>query len=171
MRAGLAHLRPTCAPIGATGFGSRTRLVFAEAQQPRRPEIDLPPTCPNHLCPQPPLFCSWICLGAFAIMGDPIEEEISTSYIERQNLTMRMQMRRFTRLTNAFSKKLENHRAAVALHFAHYNLARIHRTLRVTPAMAADVQDHVWGGDELVGTALQREDSGTTSQWESTRGS
>ena len=75
---------------------------------------------------------------------------ISTSYIERQNLTMRMSMRRFTRLTNAFSKKVENLRAAVALHFAHYNFVRIHNSLRVTPAMAAEVTDHVWTLDELV---------------------
>ena len=67
-------------------------------------------------------------------------KHISTSIIERQNLTMRMSMRRFTRLTNAFSKKVENHRAAVALHFAHYNLVRLHRTLRTTPAMAANVE-------------------------------
>lgn len=84
------------------------------------------------------------------IMGSPDEELISTSYVERDNLTMRMQMRRFTRLTNAFSKKAENHRAAVALHFAHYNLCRIHQTLRVTPAMAAVVSDHVWSVGELL---------------------
>jgi len=71
--------------------------------------------------------------------------------IERQNLTMRMQMRRFTRLTNAFSKKIENHVAAIALHYMHYNYCRIHQTLRVTPAMAAGISDHVWDIDELVG--------------------
>ena len=70
--------------------------------------------------------------------------------IERQNLTMRMSMRRFTRLTNAFSKKLENLQAAVALHFAHYNLVRLHKTLRVTPAMAANVTDRLWSLEELV---------------------
>ncbi len=69
---------------------------------------------------------------------------VSTSYVERQNLNMRMGMRRFTRLTNAFSKKIENHVAAISLHFMHYNFARIHQTLRVTPAMAAGVTDHVW---------------------------
>ena len=71
------------------------------------------------------------------LIGSPDEDFVSTSYVERQNLTMRMCMRRFTRLTNAFSKKLENLKAAVALHFAHYNLVRIHKTLRCTPAMVS----------------------------------
>jgi len=84
------------------------------------------------------------------ITGDPAWKHISTSYIERQNLTIRMQARRFTRLTNAFSKKLENLKAQVALHFAHYNFVRIHQTLRVTPAMAAGITDHLWGLDDLV---------------------
>lgn len=78
------------------------------------------------------------------ILGNPKYSKISTSYVERQNLTMRMQMRRFTRLTNAFSKKLENLKAAVALHFAHYNFVRIHKTLRVTPAMEAGVTNRLW---------------------------
>ena len=85
-----------------------------------------------------------------AISGYPDTDKISTSYIERQNLTMRMQMRRFTRLTNAFSKKLENLKAAVALHFAHYNFVRIHQTLRVTPAMAAGITDHLWSVRDLL---------------------
>ncbi len=84
------------------------------------------------------------------IAGDPDQRHISTSMVERQNLTMRMSMRRFTRLTNAFSKKLENLKAAVALHFAHYNLVRVHKTLRVTPAMAANVTDRLWSLEELV---------------------
>ncbi len=84
-----------------------------------------------------------------AITGQPDPRHISTSFAERQNLTMRMQMRRFTRLTNAFSKKLDNHKAAVALHFMHYNFARIHKTLRVTPAMEAGVSDHVWSLEEV----------------------
>jgi hypothetical protein len=84
------------------------------------------------------------------IAGTPAETHISTSFIERQNLTMRMSMRRFTRLTNAFSKKIENHRAAVALHFAHYNFVRLHRTLRTTPAMAANVSSRLWSLEELV---------------------
>ncbi len=73
-----------------------------------------------------------------------------TSYVERQNLTMRMQIRRFTRLTNGFSKKIENLKAALALHFAHYNFMRIHKTLRVTPAMEAGITDHVWEWEELL---------------------
>lgn len=84
------------------------------------------------------------------IVGNPDQALISTSLIERQNLTMRMSMRRFTRLTNAFSKKVENLRAAVSLHFAHYNFVRVHRTLRVTPAMEARVSDRLWPLDELV---------------------
>jgi IS1 family transposase len=84
------------------------------------------------------------------INGNPNVDHISTSLIERQNLTMRMSMRRFTRLTNGFSKKVENMKAAVSLHFAHYNFVRIHRTLRVTPAMAAAVSDRLWSLEELV---------------------
>lgn len=84
------------------------------------------------------------------MFGRPDPELISTSYVERQNLTMRMQMRRFTRLTNAFSKKLENLKAAVALHFAWYNFVRVHSSLRVTPAMEAGLSDHVWTIGELL---------------------
>ncbi len=83
--------------------------------------------------------------------GDPDRARISTSYVERQNLTMRMGMRRFTRLTNGFSKKLDNHMAAIALHFMHYNFARTHKTLECTPAMAAGVADHRWSLTEIVG--------------------
>jgi IS1 family transposase len=82
--------------------------------------------------------------------GDPDPDRICTSHIERQNLTMRMQMRRFTRLTNAFSKKLTNLKAACALHFAHYNFVRVHQSLRVTPAMAAGITDRVWEMEELI---------------------
>jgi len=85
------------------------------------------------------------------ISGEPKEKHISTSYVERQNLTIRMQMRRFTRLTNAFSKKLDNLKAALALHFFHYNFMRIHQTLRVTPAMEAGVSKHLWSWEELLG--------------------
>ena len=84
------------------------------------------------------------------VAGSPDRRHISTSLVERQNLTMRMSMRRFTRLTNAFSKKLENLEAAVGLHFAHYNFVRLHKTLRCTPAMAAGVSDRLWSLEELV---------------------
>ncbi len=87
------------------------------------------------------------------IAGNPEQCHISTSHVERQNLTMRMSMRRFTRLTNAFSKKLENLQAAVALHFAHYNFVRVHSSLRVTPAMAAGVSANLWSIEELVDRA------------------
>jgi IS1 family transposase len=92
------------------------------------------------------------CIGALptVINGSPDRKHISTSYIERQNLTMRMSMRRFTRLTNAFSKKIDNHRHAVALHFMYYNFCRIHQTLRVTPAMAANVAEKVWEISDIV---------------------
>jgi IS1 family transposase len=83
-------------------------------------------------------------------IGDPDPKHISTSFIERQNLTMRMQMWRFTRLTNAFSKKIENHVASIALHYMHYNFCRIHQTLRVTPAMEAGISNHVWSIADLV---------------------
>jgi hypothetical protein len=93
-----------------------------------------------------------VCIGckAEAVTGSPDPKHISTSYVERQNLTMRMSMRRFTRLTNAFSKKVENHTAAIALYFMFYNFGRIHQTLRVTPAMEAGVANHVWSIDEIV---------------------
>jgi len=94
-----------------------------------------------------------VCTGVTkqVVTGNPVDEDISTSYVERQNLTMRMCMRRFTRLTNGFSKKVANHEAAIALHFMHYNFSRIHKTLRVTPAMEAGISDHVWSLEELVG--------------------
>ncbi len=85
------------------------------------------------------------------VVGRPNPKHVSTSYVERQNLTMRMSMRRFTRLTNAFSKKVDNLQHAVSLHFMNYNFCRIHQTLRVTPAMEAGVTDHVWSLEELVG--------------------
>jgi IS1 family transposase len=93
-----------------------------------------------------------VCLGCIPqpVAGDPDPKHISTSYVERQNLTMRMSMRRFTRLTNAFSKKLENHAAMVALYFMYYNFGRVHQTLRVTPAMQAGLSDHVWSIEEIV---------------------
>lgn len=84
------------------------------------------------------------------ILGLPDETQICTSHAERNNLTMRMQIRRFTRLTNAFSKKLENHIYMMAIYFMHYNFCRIHQTLRVTPAMEAGISDHVWSLEEIV---------------------
>ena len=101
-----------------------------------------------------------VCTGAKKVrmVGRPDKDLVSTSFVERANLTMRMQMRRFTRLTNAFSKKAENHAAAVSLHFMHYNFCRPHETLTkkhphhypTTPAMAAGVTDHVWKVEEIV---------------------
>lgn len=87
------------------------------------------------------------------ILGSPEAKHISTSYVERQNLTMRMGNRRLTRLTNGFSKKVVNLEHSVSLHFMHYNFARIHKTLRVTPAMAAGVSDHVWTIEEIASLA------------------
>lgn len=93
-----------------------------------------------------------ICTGSIkrAVTGNPDRNHISTSAVERQNLTMRMSMRRFTRLTNAFSKKVRNHEAAIALHFMYYNFGRVHQSLRVTPAMEAGLTDHVWTVAEIV---------------------
>jgi IS1 family transposase len=86
----------------------------------------------------------------FCCTGNPDRQHVSTSYIERQNLTMRMSMRRFTRLTNGFSKKTENHAHSVAIHFMHYNFVRIHQSLRITPAMAAGVTDKLWSLADMV---------------------
>ena len=92
------------------------------------------------------------CIGCDmkTVTGNPDPKHVSTSYVERQNLSMRMSIRRFTRLTNAFSKKVENHAAAVALWFMYYNFCRVHQTLRVTPAMEAGISDHVWTIAELL---------------------
>jgi IS1 family transposase len=91
------------------------------------------------------------CIGAVKtpVEGRPDEKHISTSYVERANLTMRMSMRRFTRLTNAFSKKLDNHMHALALYFAFYNFTRIHKTLKVSPAMAAGITDRLWSMEDI----------------------
>jgi IS1 family transposase len=93
-----------------------------------------------------------VCIGCKTqtVTDDPDPKHISTSHVERQNLTMRMSMRRFTRLTNAFSKKVENHAAAIALYFMYYNFGRVHQTLRVTRAIEAGVMDHVWSVKEIV---------------------
>jgi IS1 family transposase len=93
-----------------------------------------------------------VCIGCDmkVVSGNPDPKHVSASYVERQNLTMRMSMRRFTRLTNGFSKKIENHAAMVALYFMYYNFCRVHQTIRVTPAMEAGIADHVWTIEELV---------------------
>jgi IS1 family transposase len=93
-----------------------------------------------------------VCIGTktHPICGSPDPEHVSTSFVERQNLTMRMGMRRFTRLTNAFSKKVENHYHAISLHFMHYNFCRKHQTIKQTPAQAAGLTDHAWSIEELV---------------------
>jgi len=93
------------------------------------------------------------------ISGRPDPKHISTSHIERQNLTMRMHMRRFTRLTNAFSKKVENHIASIAIHYMHYNFCRVHQTLRVTPAMEAGIADRVWTIAEMVSILDSKENA------------
>jgi IS1 family transposase len=100
-----------------------------------------------------------VCLGAdpLPINGDPDPDKISTSHVERLNLTMRMSMRRYTRLTNAFSKKVEGLTAAVSIHFFHYNFCRVHKTLGTTPAVAAGVTDHVWNLDEMIGLLEEAE--------------
>jgi len=92
------------------------------------------------------------CVGAKKqlVDGNPESKHVSTSYVERQNLNMRMGMRRFTRLTNAFSKKLENHCHALALYFMFYNFCRIHKTLKVSPALAAGVTDRLWSMEDIV---------------------
>lgn len=92
------------------------------------------------------------CLGTLKerIVGNPDRDFVSTSYVERQNLTMRMCMRRFTRLTNGFSKKIENHIHAIAIHYMHYNFVRIHQSLRCTPAMAAGVSKKLWSIEDIV---------------------
>ena len=88
------------------------------------------------------------------VSGNPSPQYVSTSFVERQNLTMRMSMRRFTRLTNGFSKKVENLFHAVALHFMYYNFARVHKTLRVAPAMEAGIEDHVWSLEDIANLHL-----------------
>ena len=92
------------------------------------------------------------CIGCDlkVVSGDPGPKHVSTSFAERQNLTMRMSMRRFTRLTNGFSKKVENHFFALAVHYMHYNFCRVHKTLRVTPAMEAGLTDHIWAIEEVL---------------------
>lgn len=127
-----------------SAFGS-ARADYAQLIK----EYGKDPTQPAHRYSPP------ICTGVRrkTVFGCPDPEHISTSMVERSNLTMRMQMRRFTRLTNGFSKKYRNHRAAIALHFLHYNFARVHQTLRVTPAVMAGISDRIWSIEEIVALA------------------
>ncbi len=99
------------------------------------------------------------CIGirTATLSGNPDRRHVSTSYVERQNLNLRMGLRRFTRLTNAFSKKFENHCHMVAIYHAYYNFCRVHQTLRVTPAMEAVLADHVWSLQELVALLESKE--------------
>lgn len=137
-------------PAVRSAFGTNVdyaQLVktYGTDQDPRKPERRYSPS---------------VCLSAdpVPINGDPDMAHVSTSHVERLNLTMRMSMRRYTRLTNAFSKKVENLTAAVSLHFFHYNFCRPHQTLdKRTPAMAAGITDHVWTLDELIGLLADAE--------------
>jgi hypothetical protein len=101
-----------------------------------------------------------VCTGAMRnpVKGRPDDAHISTSYVERQNLNMRMGMRRFTRLTNAFSKKIDNHGHSLALYFVYYNFVRIHKTLKMSPAMAAGVTDKLWSVEDIVGLLDARDE-------------
>ena len=116
------------------------QLVKTYSEGPKSPERKYSPV-------------EFVCATKVDVAGEPDRRHISTSFAERQNLTMRMGMRRFTRLTNGFSKKIENHIHAVSLHFMYYNFGRIHQTLRVTPAMEAGVSDHVWSLEEIAALA------------------
>jgi IS1 family transposase len=132
--------------VAAVGLTFRNNIDWAQFQKEYRSPRD------GEARYSPP-----VCVGSKTrvLRGDPVPAKISTSYVERQNLTMRMGMRRFTRLTNGFSKKLDNHMAAIALHFMHYNFVRPHKSLASpyprTPAMAAGVADHIWSLREIAG--------------------
>jgi IS1 family transposase len=130
----------TCLNAVVRAFGEDldcARLVKYYGNEPEREKRDSPATCAS--CKKE------------GVIGDPDPEPISTSYIERQNLTMRMGMRSFARLTNAFSKRIRNHAAAFSLHMMYYNFARVHKALKTTPAVAAGVANHVWTVEEIVG--------------------
>lgn len=104
------------------------------------------------------LYSPGVCIGTETvyISGKPDPKHVSTSYVERQNLTMRMSMRRFTRLTNAFSKKVENHEHMLAIYFLYYNFCRVHQTLRVTPAMEAGLESKIWAVADMVALLEKR---------------
>ena len=127
-------------------------LLPVGREQERGPGVLFEPIGPGRY--SPPKVTS---VEKMAITGAPDLRRASTSYVERQNLTMRMGISRMTRLTNAFSKKARNHRAAVALHFAHYNFVRRHQSLRVTPAMAAGVTQEMWDMERLAALVLDGE--------------
>lgn len=129
-----AYLRAVDLAFGTDVDFATLHKVYAS--DPNSKKTFTPPVC--------------ISVKKMTVTGDPDPKYVSTSYVERSNLTMRMHMRRFTRLTNAHSKKIDNHVAAVALHFTWYNFCRVHQTLRVTPAMAAGLTDHVWDMEEIV---------------------
>jgi len=139
-----AYLTAVPAAFGGDVDYAMLMKIYGNESDPRKPERRYSPS---------------VCLGADSVPvnGDPDPDHISTSHIERLNLTMRMSMRRYTRLTNAFSKKVENLAAAVSLHFMHYNFCRKHQTLGMTPAMAAGITDHIWTLDELVGLLADAE--------------
>lgn len=129
--------------IAGSSLGTRVdyaMLIKTYGQGPTTPERKYSPV-------------EFVCAHKKEILGNPDKRHISTSFVERQNLTMRMSMRRFTRLTNGFSKKVENHIHALSIYFMHYNFGRIHQTLRVTPAMEAGISSHVWSLEEIVSLA------------------
>lgn len=130
-----AYLEATDAAFGADI--DYARLIKVYGSDPNSEKRYAPPVC--------------IETKVQVVSGDPAIEHISTSYIERQNLTMRMSMRRFTRLTNGHSKKVENHRHSIALHYVHYNFARQQKALGGTPAMAAGLADRVWSVEDIIG--------------------
>jgi len=134
---GLSHYQPVIAEAfkNKIDYAQLVKIYGSEGTSERTPRYSPPP-----------------CVGAkpHVVSGEPDARHISTSFVERSNLTMRMSMRRFTRLTNAFSKKFENHAHSVAIHFMHYNFVRIHQTTRITPAMAAGITDRLWELSDLV---------------------
>lgn len=133
-----SYLRAVPTAFGADVDYAAVIKIYSSDANPKKPEQR---------------YSAGVCIAAEkeVRIGEPDMAKVSTSFVERQNLTMRMSMRRFTRLTNAFSKKVENHVAAIALHYMHYNYCRIHQTLRVTPAMQAGIADRQWSIEDLIG--------------------
>lgn len=148
--------RPQISSDAFTPYAEAVELAFGAevdyAQIVKQYEGEPGPTAARRYSP------GWVVgVRKHRIAGKPVRSKVSTSFIERSNLTLRMQSRRFTRLTNAFSKKLRNHAAAVSLYVAYYNLCRVHETLRITPAMALGVTDHIWTIGELIEAATANE--------------